>query len=88
MKNLNGLRIEISEHINKINNTYKDKFVTKTGQFKIVNKLISNDKILPPRRFLIRAPSIATSKEIAFNKLRNKTIAKININYEPIIFDA
>jgi len=39
--------------------------------------VLPSDKIT--RRVMVRAPSIESSKEIAFNKLRNKTIAKVNI---------
>lgn len=49
------------------------------GNIKQVRGLTNaqNDKM--PKRYMVRAPSIESSKEIQFNKLRNKTLAKVNI---------
>jgi hypothetical protein len=38
---------------------------------------LATDKIA--KRIMVRAPSIESTKDITFNKIRNKTIAKVNI---------
>ena len=83
-KNLAGIRQEILEHINKTNMTYSsnNKMVRSPitqGNIRQIRGLpiLQTDKIA--KRILVRAPSIESSKEVPLNKLRNKTIAKVNI---------
>jgi len=82
-KNLAGVRQEILEHINKASMKYNNKLnrtpLTQGTINQVVRGLtnVNNEKM--PRRYMIRAPSIESSKEIQFNKLRNKTLAKVNI---------
>jgi len=83
---LAGVRQEILEHINKASMTYNNK-LNRTpltqGTIKqvrgLTNGLTNGNNEKMPKRYMVRAPSIESSKEIQFNKLRNKTLAKVNI---------
>lgn len=81
MKNLNGIKQEIMDHMNKTSMTYNNKLLRNPvtqGNIKPLRHLgVLNEK--NQKKYLIRAPSIESSKDICFNKLRNKTIAKVNI---------
>lgn len=81
MKNVAGVRQEILDQINKTSIAYqkiaRSPVVSTQGSIKTSKPLINRERL--GRGQLHRAPSIESSKGVPFNKLRNKTIAKVNI---------
>lgn len=79
-KDINGVRQDILNQLNKAALSYNAK-MTRTpatqGTIKSLKPIVSNDR--RGRGHFIRAPSIESSKEIHFNKLRNRTLAKVII---------
>jgi hypothetical protein len=74
MKTLGSIKEEIVNQLTKVTPFSKEKIARSQA-----NKPIRIGMNMERGRGWIRAPSIASGKEIGFNKLRNRTIAKINI---------
>ena len=80
MKNLAGVKQEILDHLNKTSMTYSNKLIkgpSTQGNIKISKAIGANDRRL--KGYFVRAPSIDSNKEIPFIRLRNRTLAKVNI---------
>lgn len=75
MKSLAGIKEEIGNQLTK-GVTFNKEKITRT---QVTTKQIRIGGNIDRGRGWMRAPSISSSKEIGFNKLRNRTIAKINI---------
>jgi hypothetical protein len=72
LKSLANIKEEISNQLTKGTPFNRDKITRSQA-----NKPL---RVMPERpRGWVRAPSIDSSKENALNKLRNRTVAKINI---------
>ena len=72
LKSLSGIKEDINNQLTKGTPFNREKITR--------SKANKPFRINPERgRAWIRAPSIESNKEKAFNKLRNRTIAKINI---------
>jgi hypothetical protein len=72
LKSLSNIKEEISNQLTKGTPFNRDKITRSQANkpFRIIGER---------GRGWIRAPSIESNKDICFNKLRNRTIAKINI---------
>jgi hypothetical protein len=81
MKTLAGVRQEILDHVNKSALTYmkQSKSPITVTQTSIKSGKQTSTRNRLNRGHLVRAPSIESGKNIVFNKLRNRTIAKVNI---------
>jgi hypothetical protein len=82
MKNLAGVKQEILDHLNKTSMTYSNKLIkgpSTQGNIKISKVMVMGTNDRRPKGYFVRAPSIDSNKEIPFNRLRNRTLAKVNI---------
>lgn len=75
MKSLAGIKEEISNQLTKGALFNKEKI----ARTPVTTKQIRMGGNMDRGRGWIKVPSISSSKDIGFNKLRNRTIAKINI---------